>query len=626
MPTLRLFDVGRTFSDTTALERAEFVIEQGEFVAIEGPSGSGKSTLLNILGLLDRPTRGAYRIGDVETGALSEREITRLRSSTFAFVFQSFHLLDRRPVIESVELGLVYRGFGARERRERARAALASVGLERLADQQANLLSGGERQRVAIARALAAQVPVIVADEPTGNLDSTNSAGVVELLRTLNRAGATVVIVTHDSVVASHARRRFRVNDGVVTEVARAGRSVAPAELPSVDASGPRRWTDRAADVARDALANALSRIGRTLGLVAAVGVAVGLSLTTAGLAQSASQQVKQTFDAHSNRDVTVRWGPRGLDALSEQERGSLLDRIARIRGVSSVALVASHGESEIRAGERSPRSVAVFSASNALEKAARLDMEWSSTTRRLAAGEALIGETLARQLQLAPISTRPVVRVGNVEFEVVGTVSSSPRIERLPSSVVVSDADEGAFAEAQKTTALILTTTGAARQVATQAPLTVNPYDPSALKTQAPPDPRTLRDSIEGDVGTSMIALSAVALVAAIVGLGNAMMSAVLERRQEFGLRRALGARPRQLFSLVVVESALVGAAGGAAGLFGGLVTILGVTIARRWAPVIDPASIPLALVGGVVVGSIAGIVAAARASRVLPSEALRL
>lgn len=626
MPTLRLLDVGRTFSDTTALDRAEFAIEQGEFVAIEGPSGSGKSTLLNVLGLLDRPTRGAYRMGDVETGALSEREITSLRSSTFAFVFQSFHLLDTRPVIDSVELGLAYRGFGARERRERARAALASVGLERLSGQRASLLSGGERQRVAIARALAAQVPVIVADEPTGNLDSTNSAAVVDLLRSLNRAGSTVVIVTHDPTVAGHAQRRFRVDDGVVTEVAQAGRPVASAMPLPVDASTPQRWTARAGDVARDALANAISRVGRTLGLVAAVGVAVGLSIATAGLAQSASQQVKQTFDAQSNRDVTVSWGPRGLDALSDEERSSLLDRVAGIRGVSSVAIVAAHGESEIRAGKRSPRSVAVFSASNAIEKAARLDVEWSSTTRRLEEGEVLIGETLARQLELAPISTRPVVHVGSGEFEVVGTIASSPRIERLPSSVVVADVDAGAFLEAQKSTALILTTTGAARHVATQAPLTVNPYDASALKTQAPPDPRTLRDSIESDVQTSMLALSAVALVAAIVGLGNAMMSAVLERRQEFGLRRALGARPRQLFSLVVVESALVGAAGGAAGLFGGLITILGVTIARRWAPVIDPALIPLALVGGVVVGSVAGVVAAARASRVLPSEALRL
>lgn len=632
MPTLRLRGVGREFHGAAALERAEFEIAQGEFVAIEGPSGSGKSTLLNVLGLLDRPTQGTYSVGEVDTSGVSEREFTDLRSSTFAFVFQSFHLLDRRPVIDSVELGLIYRDVEATERRERAVNALASVGLAHLAFQRANRLSGGERQRVAIARALAARVPVILADEPTGNLDSQNSGAVVELLRALNDGGATVVIVTHDPAVARQASRRLRVQDGIVTEqdrrsdklVGRADLAARPS-FPVPPTSSPSRWS-RLLEQGQDALANAMSKAGRTSGLVAAVGVAVGLSLATAGLAQSAARQVTQTFDAHSNKDVSVSWGPSGLDALSDVEHGSIIERVAEVRGVSSVAIVAAHGESEIRVGSRPARSVAVYSASGMVEPAARLTVAWGREGAGLGPGEALIGETLARQLHLAPVSTRPVVIVGGAEFDIVGTVASSPRVERLPSSLVVSDADAIAFQEPQKTTALVVTTTGAARQVATQLPLVVNPYNPSVLKVQAPPDPRTLRDSIENDVHTSMVALSAVALIASVIGLGNAMASAVLERRQEFGLRRALGARPRQLFSLIVFESVLVGAAGGVVGLFGGLMTVLTVTIVRRWSPVIDPSMVPLALIGGVIVGAVSGVLAAARASRVLPSDALRL
>lgn len=220
-PALQLTDVRLSYPGTPpvdALRGVSLHIGPGEFVAIQGSSGSGKSTLLNVVALLDRPDRGEYLIDGEPVLGLSEKGRAAIRSRLFGFVFQGFHLLDSRPVVDSVELGLFYRAVPARRRRDRALAALTDVGLAHRAHDQARLLSGGERQRVAVARALAVGAPLIMADEPTGNLDSTNGAAVVDLLASLVTAGRTVVLVTHDPVVAARAHRRVVLQDGRVLQ------------------------------------------------------------------------------------------------------------------------------------------------------------------------------------------------------------------------------------------------------------------------------------------------------------------------------------------------------------------------------------------------------------------------
>jgi putative ABC transport system ATP-binding protein len=201
-----------------ALRPVALRIAAGEMVAVAGRSGSGKSTLLNVLGLLDRPTEGAYLVRGVDTSLLSESALTALRGREFGFVFQSFHLLADRTAAENAELGLLYRGMSVRQRRSAACDALERVGLGHRLSAMPGTLSGGEQQRVAIARALAQRPRVLLCDEPTGNLDRRNAELVTDLLRDLASEGLTVVTVTHDVQIAAVMPRRLEIDDGVVSE------------------------------------------------------------------------------------------------------------------------------------------------------------------------------------------------------------------------------------------------------------------------------------------------------------------------------------------------------------------------------------------------------------------------
>lgn len=216
---IRLEGVGRRFhlggSEVLALDGVSLAIEAGEYLAVMGPSGSGKSTLLNVLGLLDRPDEGEYWLEGARTARLAEPELARLRGQAIGFVFQSFHLVPRLTAFENVALPLMLAGMAPAERTTRVTALLAELGLGTRADHRPAELSGGQRQRVAIARAMVTQPRLLLADEPTGNLDSRSGEEVIALLERLNRErGVTLVVVTHDERIGARAGRRIRMNDG----------------------------------------------------------------------------------------------------------------------------------------------------------------------------------------------------------------------------------------------------------------------------------------------------------------------------------------------------------------------------------------------------------------------------
>lgn len=199
-----------------ALRGCSLVVQNGEYVAVMGPSGSGKSTLMNIIGCLDVPTKGSYFLNGREVGTLSPKKLAEIRNTQVGFVFQTFNLLPRQDCLQNVELPLIYAGVSRSDRRERARQALIDVGLGERIDHKPNELSGGQRQRVAVARALVNQPAILLADEPTGNLDTATSEELMRLFEQLYRRGNTLIVVTHEDDIADHARRIVRLRDGRV--------------------------------------------------------------------------------------------------------------------------------------------------------------------------------------------------------------------------------------------------------------------------------------------------------------------------------------------------------------------------------------------------------------------------
>ena len=238
-PLITIKDIGRKYvigaEVIHALKSVSLTINKGEFVALMGPSGSGKSTLMNILGCLDTPTKGTYILNGIDVSHMSENELAEVRNTEIGFVFQTFNLLPRNTALDNVALPLVYAGVGKQARQERARQTLENVGLGNRVDHKPNELSGGQRQRVAVARALINNPSIILADEPTGNLDTKTSIEIMGLIEDIHDKGNTIILVTHEEDIALHAHRIVRMRDGLVendfmnTNIQKVNRAVSPA-------------------------------------------------------------------------------------------------------------------------------------------------------------------------------------------------------------------------------------------------------------------------------------------------------------------------------------------------------------------------------------------------------------
>ena len=657
---LELCGIGRRYGTDPAVHALvdiDLSLYRGDWLSITGPSGAGKSTLLNIIGCLDTPTSGHYFIDGIDTTSLSDDERAGLRSRRIGFVFQSFHLLPYRSVLENVMLAEVYRNEPQQGRRERAMAAIKRVGLMHRADFLPIKLSGGERQRVAIARALVGSPSLLLCDEPTGNLDSKSSAAILDFFEELNADGLTLAIVTHDENVARRARRRVHIVDGVLTET---GADPVPSDaLPTIDAnhigpapSGPSvpttptttPTTPRSGislqDLLNEALAGMFARPGRMA--LTVLGVVIGMSalVATLGLTRTAGNRIISQFDQLAATELFVTPRP-GMATGMVDPRAIPWDapvRLQRLNGVVAAGLV-----SEVDVGDamvnsspvkdplnQSAVKLAVRAASPEMYRAVRAELAsgrfpdagHSSRADRVV----VLGPDAALRLGIASLQRLPAISIGDQLYVVIGILRDVARKPELLSSVIIPEGTARRyFALAGPGMVVVETRIGAAYLIADQARFALRPDDPRMLKVQVPQEPKRVRDEVQTDLNLMFLMLGGLSLIVGALGIANITLVGVMERTGEIGLRRAIGATRRHIAIQFLLESAAMGVIGGIIGASLGVLIVIGVAAYQVWSPVLDPAAPVLAPLVGGVIGVLSGIYPALRAANLEPADAFR-
>ena len=376
-PAIEMHGITRVFegSDRPVLDRLDLVVERGEFLAIIGPSGSGKSTLLNAIGLLDTPTSGTYSLFGKNTEGLSDRERDEMRRDHLGFIFQSSNMLLDETSTTNASMGLRVQGVPYSERLQRTEETLEFLGLSDRASIRTRYLSGGEKQRCAIARALATRPPLILADEPTGNLDSHNSAKVIEILQRINATGCTVLVITHDPEVAAAARRVIRIEDGRLHEQSRSDSATVPltevvsaatdtpVDAPASLAPGEKPATHRSGSFLTDdsieAISALTSRPLRTLLLGLSFALGVGGLISASGMSESASYQVNQRLLGSEQSTLYISDRDNDQNMLGTYRQGesaqNVADRISALDYVKNTGFVSSVAPADVRITRFSP-------------------------------------------------------------------------------------------------------------------------------------------------------------------------------------------------------------------------------------------------------------------------------
>jgi len=640
---LELIKVGRQYGSDPAVHAlvdVDLRLEPGEWLAVTGPSGAGKSTLLNIIGCLDTPTSGSYFFEGIDTATLSDKGRAGLRSQRIGFVFQSFHLLPHRSVLENVMLAEVYRYQSWQGRRERALAAIDKVGLGQRADFLPTKLSGGEKQRVAIARAIMGSPSLLLCDEPTGNLDSKSSANILDLFEDLNRQGYTLVVVTHDENVAQRATRRVQIIDGQLTELAngKSKREPVATSPQQTETGGVSRSGIRLRDLFDEAIAGMFARPGRMA--LTMLGIVIGITalVATLGLSRTASNRILGQFDelAATEIVVTAKSGPAGADPNAIPWDAPA--RLRRLNGVTSAGTLSAVdiGSALVSSSlVRDPRSQTAFNlsvqaASPGLFQTVRADLKTGRFPdlghSERADRVAVLGPGAALKLGIVNVQQLPAITIGDKLYMVIGILRNVARQPDLLGAVIIPEGTaRHDFRLVGPGSVIVETQIGAAKLIAKQTPLALRPDKPSVLKIASPPEPQRVKDAVGSDLNVMFLLLGGLSLIVGAVGIGNITLVSVIERTGEIGLRRSIGATRGHIAAQFLLESTSLGIIGGILGAGLGVLTVVAVSAYQVWTPVLDPMAPFLAPLVGGTIGLLSGTYPALRAARLEPVEAFR-
>jgi macrolide transport system ATP-binding/permease protein len=635
---LQLCDVCRYYRngsiEVRALHNVSLDVLQGEFLAVMGQSGSGKSTLMNIMGCLDQPTAGRYRVDGHDVGGLNADELSALRLKTFGFVFQRDQLLANYTALENVAMPAIYSGMGQAQRRQRAGLLLEQLGLAGRAGHRPSELSGGEQQRVCIARALINGARVILADEPTGALDSANGRQVLDLLKTLNaEQGVTVILITHDPEVARHADRIIQIRDGEIREDSRparrapveAGNPAAPAVFPDIGI------LESVALSLRSLRANLFRTLLTLLGII--IGVASVVTMMAIG--EGGKQQVLQRIEAMGTNLLQVWPGGRNIRASGDIATLSMADAdaIAALPGVEAVAperddrTTLRHGGQDYAGRVRGVTPVYFSIRDWQLSRGVFLNDEDLKTY----ASVMVLGQTVAEQL--FPDNENPIgafVLMKNTLYQVIGVLKAkgaTPGGGDLDDEVYIplTTAQLKFFGSAylSNITLKAAKTEWVDDVEAGVTRLLSERHNQSDFRVR---NTASLVEAVSETQDTLTWLLGAVAAISLIVGgigVMNIMLVNVSERRREIGVRIATGAKPRDILKQFNIEALTVCLLGGVTGVVLGLLASVAM---RHFNIAVSFSMMPPLLAFGtsLLVGLIFGYAPARKAASLNPIQAL--